>query len=298
MHSLKIARCWAWWRAAAAMLICVLVTATLLPAQDVSAKVQQILNTPQRYSGSMIIDLAQLGSPAVPALTENLYTYRFPLVILRALTRINDPSAASPLLVFINRVSADPDRHEQVLMAIALLRDFNYTPAEPTLHFMTSDKTTSLATRLAAASALAKWGSPPVRQEATAIIMQAAREHPVGTRSMRDDVLDEALGSIGSDESRSVLIERLGKATLSSEQGRIIHLLAHDPAPASASTLLEYAERIDRNPRLRFYAAKTLLNSGMNFPADRLLAALQQIKDVLPPDSRAEAEEIARRLAP
>ncbi len=297
MRSLRNTKSRFAWRAAA-VLICTLAIGSSLSAQDASAKVQQILNTPQRYSGSMIIDLAQLGSPAVPALIDNLYTYRFPLVILRALQRIKDPSSAAPLLAFINRVSTDPDRQEQVLMAIALLRDFNYTPAEPTLHLMARDETTSPATRLAAASALAKWGSPVVKQEAATLIVKAAREQPVGTQSFRDDVLDEALGAVGSDESRSLLVERLNGAPLVSEQGRIIHLLSQDATPASSSALLSFAERKDRSSRLRLYAAKALLSSGMEVSRDRLLNAVQQIRDVLPPDSRAEAEEICRRLAP
>ncbi len=295
MRSLSISKPWSCWRAAAVFIALV---ASSLSAQDVSVKVDQILNTPQRYSGSMIIDLAQLGSPAVPTLTQRLYTYHFPLVILQTLRRINDPSAAPALLEFVNRGPASPGRQEQVLKAIALLRDFNYTPAEPTLHLMASDESTSLATRLAAASALAKWGSPPVRQEAAVLIVKAAREHPVGTQSFRDDVLDEALGAVGSDESRSLLVERLNGAPLVSEQGRIIHLLSQDAAPASSSALLSFAERKDRSSRLRLYAAKTLVNSGMQYPRDRLLNTVQQIRDVLPSDSRAEAEEICRRLAP
>src|SRR5512135_2295605 len=101
---------WFWHEKYALMLLWVLVFAPGLPAQDVAARVEQVLSSPQRYSGSMIDDLALIGRPAIPALVQKLDTYRFPLVILQALRRIGDASATLPVVAYLNRIAADPDR--------------------------------------------------------------------------------------------------------------------------------------------------------------------------------------------
>lgn len=289
---------WFWYETYAPMLLCVLVFAPGLHAQDVAARVEQVLSSPQRYSGSMIDDLAQLGRPAIPALVQKLDTYRFPLVILQALRRIGDASATLPVVAYLNRIAADPDRQEERLVAITLLRELGDTRAESTLQLFFTDENAQLATRVAAASALAKWGSPGAKEEAVALILKVAREHPPGTRAFRHDILDEALASIDSDHGRSLLIERLDMASLASEQGRIIHLLGRDQAPAAASALVSFVEDKDKGAYLRMDAAKVLLDSGMDFPRDRVLVAMQQIRDVLPPDLRPQAEELCRRLRP
>ena len=289
---------WFWYETYAPMLLCVLVFAPGLHAQDVTARVEQVLSSPQRYSGSMIEDLAQLGKPAIPALVQKLDTYRFPLVILQALRRIGDASATLPVVAYLNRISADPDRQEERLVAITLLRELGDTRAESTLQLFFTDENSQLATRVAAASALAKWGSPGAKEEAVALILKVAREHPPGTRAFRHDILDEALASMDSDPGRSLLIERLDMASLASEQGRIIHLLGRDGAPAAASALVSFVEDKDKGVYLRMDAAKVLLDSGMDFPRDRVLVVMQQIKNALPLDMRPQAEELCRRLRP
>lgn len=284
-----------WWFAGTtALAICLLLT-PMLVAQDIRSRVEQILATPQPGRGAVVEQLVQLGSPAVPALAEKLGTYRFPMVILDALGRIGDRSAAAPVLLFLSRVSSDPERQEERLMAIAVLRELGDTRAETTLYLLVTDEKASLTTRLAAASALSKWGSPAIRQEASALIMDTARNwHPEITS--RADILDDALASVGTDESRAVLVERLGMAPLVSEQGRIIRLLARDQAPATAPALLAFAERNDREAYIRLQAAKALVSSGLEFPRDRLVAAVQQIRNVLSPDLRPEADQVLHRL--
>jgi HEAT repeat protein len=286
------------WHKMYALILCVLLFAPGLHAQDAAARVEQVLSSPQRYSGSMIDDLAQLGRPAIPALAQQLDTYRFPLVILQALRRIGDASATLPVAAYLNRISADPDRQEERLVAITLLRELGDTRAESTLQLFFADENAPLATRVAAASALAKWGAPGAKEEAVALILKVAREHPPGTRAFRHDVLDEALASIDSDRGRSLLIERLDRASSASEQGRIIHLLGRDQAPAAASALVSFVEDKNKGADLRMDAAKVLLDSGMDFPRDRVLVAMQQIRDLLPPDLRPQAEELCRRLRP
>ena len=298
MEMLRHKTGWRWFETSAAMLLCILAFAPGLHARDAAARVEQILSSPQRYSGSMIDDLAQLGRPAIPALVQNLDTYRFPLVILQALQRIGDASATESLVAYLNRISADPDRQEERLVAITILRELGDPRVESTLQLFLTDENAQLATRVAAASALAKWGSPGVKQEAVAFILQVAREHPPGTRAFRHDILDEALASVDSDEGRSLLIARLGMASSASEQGRIIHLLGRDQAPAAASALVSFAEDKDKGVYLRMDAAKVLLDSGMDFPRDRVLVAMQQIRDVLSLDLRPQAEELCRRLGP
>jgi hypothetical protein len=110
--------------------------------------------------------------------------------------------------------------------------------------------------------------------------------------------MDEALAAVGTAESQAALMARLHSVSLAGEQGRIIRLLAHQPTAELAASLLAFGERRDRAARVRHYAVQVLVNSGLEFPRERLTVVLDQLRKALPPEVQPQAEQLRSRFAP
>jgi len=272
-------------------------------AQDIRIEVEGILATPQSHSGEMVDKLAELGKPAVPTLLEKLDTFSTPMVLVQALGRIGDERATLPLLALLNKL--DPfapdagEHHFQRLMVIAALREIGDERAEPLLHLILGDEKASIGTRLAAATALARFGSADAGEEAQSFILTLEKEtrggayrhlHTGGAFSAIE--LDQALAELGTEESQAILVQRLMTSGLANEELAIIHLLARKSSPSVAEAMLEYAERGDREPYIRLKAVRALVDLGEFADWDRIRMALQDIREHLPLELRPEIDSL------
>lgn len=282
--------------ALAALFVCFLAI-PLSRAQDARARVEQLLASPR---GDLVEQLAALGAPAVPVLLEKLDAYGHPVPIVQALGRIGDRTATAPLLALLNRLDpfnpAENQHQEECLIVIAALGQLGDSRAEATLHSLSNGEQVRLATRLSAAAAMARWGSPAVRNEAVSLILKSARQHKPGAGEFRPEILDEALAAVASDESRTILLERLAAAPLTSEQLAIIRLLSRDAAAQIAAPFTAFSERTDRDPYVRLQAAKAVVNSGSEFSHERILRVAERLALILPPELRPEAERLVLLL--
>ena len=295
------------WRWLLPMLL-LLCAAAPLPAQDMRAEVERILTSPQSRAGQHVEHLVALGRPAVPALLEKLRTARHPMVIVEVLGRLGDPQATLPLVELLNR--NEPFTREageyqaQRLILIAALREIGDSRAEPLLRLILLDDQVEIATRLAAATALARLGSPETKAAASSFILEVAEAtrrghfgnlHTSGPFRLTD--LDQALFEVGTAETQAMLIERLRVSGLAHEELVLIQLLARRPDAEALAALLQFSQRPDSEPYVRLQAVKALTELGGGYSDDLLLAALEDIRARLPAPLKEEAQQLIEDLA-
>lgn len=281
--------------------------ALLGQAPDVPTQVGQILASHQSRSGQIQDLLVQLGRPAVPILLEKLDTFAFPMVIVQALGRLGDDRATIPLLNLLNRMEpfarTEGQFYAQRLIVIAALREIGDTRAEPLLRQMFLEEQIFIGTKLAAATALARLGSADIKQQARDFILEIERDARAGKYGslhvagpFRPADLDQALFEVGTDESRTILMDRLLQSQIADEELTIINLLARTPSPAVAAALLTFCEKRNAEPYVQFQAAKSLAGLGVTFPRLRLLAVLRNLRNHLAPQFHPDVDKLIQQL--
>ncbi len=275
--------------------------------QDIRSVVDRILTTPQSRDGQMVDSLVQLGRPAVPVLIERLANYSFPMAIVEALGRIGDEQATPALLKMLRNMEpfarAKGEFHAQRTITIAALREIGDRRAETLLGPMFLDDEVHIGTRLAAATALVRLGSPDVKEQARAFIMKVEEDARAGrygnlyaSGPFNSAELDQALFEVGTDECRVRLIDRLMQNGPADEKLAIIHLLAKSPDQKVAGALLEFAEKQQEEPYILLQAAKALVGLGLEFPRERVLNDLQHIRNHASPEFWAEIDKVSEQI--
>ncbi|MGH9805235.1 MAG: hypothetical protein ACRD4D_08675 [Candidatus Acidiferrales bacterium] len=280
-----------------------LCAAAPLPAQDMQAEVERILRTPQSRPGQHLARLVELGQPAVPALLEKLRTASHPMVIVQALGRLGDPRATLPLVELLNRTEPFARQagefQAQRLILLAALRELGDPRAEPLLRLILLDDRVEMATRLAAATALARLGSPETKAAAASFILEVAEAtrrgeygnlHVSGPFRLTD--LDQALFEVGTPETQSLLARRLLESGLAHEELALVELLARRPDAGAVAALLEFCQRTGGELYARLQAAKALVKLGGDHPDVLLLSALEDIHRRLPSPLKEEARQL------
>lgn len=296
-------------RLASLALLLVLLAAVPHPlcAQELTAKVDQILASPQSQAGEMTDQLVQLGASSVPSLIKRLDTSPYPMVIVEALGRLGDSQATFPLLNLLNGVEPFAEEkgefHTQRMIVIQALGEIGDSRAEPLLQAVFNNEKGHIGTRLAAATALAGLGSPDVKEQARTFIMKIetgvhrgeyGNLHTSGPFLFAD--LDRALFAVGTDRARTILIERFLKSGLPDEKLTLVDLLAKRPDPRAAAALLQFCEKPDAEPYTQLQAARALVGLGQPYPQDRLLAALNRIRPRLSPSAQAELDKLRGKI--
>ncbi len=128
--------------------------------------------------------------------------------------------------------------------------------------------------------------------------MQVAAKLQGHTGAYEGEILDDALAAAGTPESRDLLLQRFLIASLAAEQSRIIHLLARQPSQGTAAALLWFTEQPDRGAYLRLQAARALVETGLEFPQQRLFAALEQIQKACQPNCVRKPSSCAQECSP
>jgi hypothetical protein len=248
----------------------------------------------------------RLGRSAVPILIEKIDSYQYPMVIVESLGRIGDGQATFPLLNLLGRVEpfaeTKGEYHAQRIFIIAALRGIGDSLAEPLLQAISINEKGHVGTRLAAATALAGLGSPDLKEQARAFIMKVEEDvrrgqygnlHTSGPFQVTD--LDQALFAVGTDEARTILIDRLMQSSLAHEELTLINLLAKWPDQKVAMVLLDFCEKRNAEPYMQLQAAKALAGFGQPFPHDRLLAVLHKVRPHLSPRFQVELDNLIEK---
>lgn len=268
--------------------------------QDVAAEVNGILELSQARSGD-VESLVRLGAAAVPALLDKLEADGHPMVIVQALGRIGDLRATAPLLALLGQARplerGEREHQAERLLILAALREIGDPSAEPTLRAILASGTADMATRLAAATALARHGSPNARETARVFILETEKEARSGTYgglhtsgALRLADIDRALFEAGTTESRRRLAARLIESPVAEEKLAIIALLSVGPDHEGSKALLALCESPREEPYVRLQAAKAAMRSGA--PRVRLVAVLEDVRGRIAPEFRDEVNAL------
>jgi HEAT repeat protein len=254
-------------------------------AQDKSTKVQveEVLVSVQSYSGQMTDRLVELGKPAVPAMCQKLDTVKFPVTIVNALARIKDPRATLPLLEFLStREPFSPEEDTVNIFIVDALKEIGDVRAEKKLADIMTSEPTNMRFRLCAAGALARFGSPSVKEQARTFIMSAYAERSKYIRSSLDhDFLYQdiyvALCEVGTDEALDIVLNVLGADSMPYQKRAILKYLPKREDEKIVATLLEVSANEDDEVPIRLKALDIL----MKFESKVSTAALRNRLDDL-----------------
>jgi HEAT repeat protein len=249
---------------------------------QIAAKVDQILAEANIHDIRPVAKaLAKLGKPAVPYLIEKLNTYKHPALIVEALGRMGDRDAVLPLIDFLKKQNLTEQQDILLIKAILkTLSDLGDPRAESALLEIFRNEKNLPAIRLYAATSLAKIGSQQSKEEASNFILKSPLL-AAGKISPID--LDTAYFELGTKEAMDKLVEAL-QIGLGYEQLFIVDLLAERISPEVNEILLKVAENKQYFPEVRLRAAEALVRRN-NIPTERLLAALQSLRDDVPEES-------------
>lgn len=149
-------------------------------ALSMDERIEKILTKGQSYDGEIFDGLVALGPEAVPYLAGRLYTLRLPKVILDAYAAFADKRATVPIIQFLHS-RRDVWSTSDVLcqFAIKALKEINDPRAEPVLYELVSGSDIHFRIRFEATAALARLGSPQIKQWAWDRILEVYRTEPM-----------------------------------------------------------------------------------------------------------------------
>jgi HEAT repeat protein len=270
-------------------------------AQDKSTEVQveEVLVSVQSYSGQMTDRLVELGKPAVPAMCQKLDTVKFPMTIVNALARIKDPRATLPLLEFLStREPFSPEEDTVNIFIVDALKEIGDVRAEKKLADIMTSEPTNMRFRLCAAGALARFGSPSVKEQARIFIMSAYAERSKYIRSSLDhDFLYQdiyvALCEVGTDKALDIVLNVLGADSMPYQKRAILKYLPKREDEKIVATLLEVSANEDDEVPIRLKALDIL----MTFESKVSTAALRnRLDDLEQNDPIHEIPEFKRQF--
>ena len=252
------------WRIVVCLSLLFVISAT---TQDKSmeAEVEEVLVSVQSYSGQMTDRLVELGKPAVPAMCQKLDTVKFPVTIVNALARIKDPRATLPLLEFLStREPFSPEENTVNIIIVDALKEIGDVLAEEMLGDIMTSESTNMRFRLCAAGALARFGSPSVKEQARTFIMSAYAERSKYIRSLLDhDFLYQdiyvALCEVGTNEALDTVLNVLRADAMPYQKMAILKYLPKREDEKIVATLLEVSANEADEVHIRLKALDILM---------------------------------------
>ena len=198
-----------------------------------AVRVREELERGQLYDGEKFDRLVALGAEAVPALCENLETYEFPAVIMNVLAEFRDARAVPALLVLLEKTRKGwSDSWHDAYFPVRALKEIGDPRAEKLLLEIASSESAHVALRFHATTALARLGSPEVKQRAWDEIM---RIHRTGERVSStawpdpnviiDDDVSLALCEVSTEEADEALARLIRARWPGYRQARVIEVL-------------------------------------------------------------------------
>jgi len=229
------------------LLVLVLVVSAITPRQSIEDEVDEVLARVQSRNGQTVEWLVELGQPAVPAICQRLKTYSHPMVIVNALAKLGDPRATEPLIELLDTLkplSGDVDYTARCIRVINALKEIGDLRAEKRLVDIMAGESAYMRVRLYAAGALARFGSPSVKEQARTFIMSAYVERSKYIRSSLDhDFLYQdmyvALCEVGTDEALDIVLNVLRADAMPYEKMAILKYLPKREDEKIVTTLLE-----------------------------------------------------------
>jgi len=260
-----------------------LLVSAITQRQSIEVEVDEVLARVQNRNGQIVEWLVDLGQPAVPAICQRLKTYKFPMELVRALERLRDPGATEPLLELLDSLKPfSPNADVRRLIVINALKEIGDPRTEKKLADIMTSEPTNVRVRLCAAAALARLGSPSVKEQAKTFIMGLHTERSRYIRSMldRDFVpqdLDIALCEVGTDEALNIVLNELREEIMPYRKMTILKYLAKKEDAKILGTLLE----ISGNEADEVHVRLEALNILMAFESKVSIADLRTRLDKL-----------------
>ena len=254
------------WRIVLCLSLLFVISAT---AQDKSteAEVDEVLARVQSRSGQKVEWLVDLGQPAVPAICQRLKTYSHPMVIVNALAKLRDPRATEPLIELLDTLKplySDANYTASCIMVINALKEIGDLRAEKRLVDIMAGELAYMRVRLYAAGALARFGSPSVKEQARTFIMSAYVERSKYIRSSLDhDFLYQdiyvALCEVGTDEALDIVLNVLRADAMPYQKMAILKYLPKREDEKIVATLLEVSANKADEVHIRLKALDILM---------------------------------------
>ena len=234
----------------------VLASTLVFPAAESEAmrlRVKEELERGQIRGGEKFARLVALGPEAVPALCEHLETYKFPAVILEVMAKFQDPRAVPDILEFLKSRKGEwselrPSR--LCFDAVDALKEIADPRAEALLLEIAAHESCHKTLRYKAYAALARLGSPKVKEQAWNEIARICRTrdgvstnaHPnpdvilygdffLGLCEVLTDEIDEELASVvrggAMNYDRWPVISLLARREETRNRPKVIEALLH-----------------------------------------------------------------------
>lgn len=268
-----------------------LVVGGLAAGQEPTMKqqVDEELARGQLYSGEKVERLVNLGKDAVPYLAERLYSYDFPLVILMAFAEIGDDRASEPLIQFILSRRAEWSASDVLCQfAIKALKELDDRRAEPVLYELATTEGVHFRIRFETTAALARLGSPQIKQWAWDRILEVYRTEPMnpnkGMENLTPREVYVGLCEVRSEEGIrlvSRLVANAGQGYIAME---MLDVLNRRPETkdspellASIRSILSSTKETHEYP-VKMAALKTLAIHDGSATKDELMAMYYQLE--------------------
>ena len=278
-----------------------LLVSAIAQRQSIQAEVDEVLARPQIRNGQKLEWIVELGQPAVPAICQRLKTYSHPMVIVDALAKLRDPRATEPLIELLDTLkplSGDVNYTARCIRVINALKEIGDLRAEKRLVDIMTSESAFFQVRLYAAGALARFGSPSVKEQARTFIMSAYVERSKYIRSSLDhDFLYQdiyvALCEVGTDEALDIVLNVLRADAMPYQKMAILKYLPKREDEKIVATLLEVSANEDDEVHIRLKALDIL----MTFESKVSIAALRnRLDDLEQNDPIHEIPEFKRQF--
>jgi hypothetical protein len=210
-----------------------------------------IIDAPQRYDGSHVDDLVDLGSESVGAIGRALLgDVEFPLTLVMALDRIGSKRGVDALLEFLGKQARYSDEYDAVTyQSILALRGVGSRKACDPLEDIFHDPVASPRLRLYAAQSIAHVCET---EEARTFILEAYRGHDgiqtvASAQGYTFGEVALALTDVDTDESEALLLALLKQSYTYSEP-----LIEHLTTRGGSAVVDAFLDIVDRKADFEF----------------------------------------------
>lgn len=291
---------------AGAALLVLVVTFFFRSADHYEAAVQQIIETPQTYSGEHVERLIALGSDGVPAIGDALSRDQpFPLAFVLALEGIGNERGAAPVLDFVKSLApfSDVDRSTLTALSIEALGKMEDVGTVDTLLNIATDGANHPRVRLASAASVCRLVGcgEGERSSAEAVILNYDRDRAKyfvdANKGFSEVELFEALIAADTNESMEIVLATAQKGLSTYVVRSTISYLKDKPGESAANALLFVVTDKDRYELpVRLSAAAALARRAASRPTLTKEIAKELMEEAVTDDWPEEIVEQARKL--
>lgn len=282
--------------------------------EDLHATIDRIIEEGQLRDGELVEKFVALGQDAAPILAEELWTDETPGALLQALAQLADPRTTEPLIKYLyahEPLSATLGEYSaEKNMTLRTLKEIGDPRAEEPLLKIVRSQSTLIETRLLAAAAVARFGTPAAKKECETFIMDIwHRSRPLNSdfpepfyNTMAiESMLHEAVPEVDTPEAAVLTHEWLNDNDMPLLQKEIIAVFAKKQHPEMIDALKRLCTDSTQYGSVRFSCIKHLRKTG-KVPEATIATYVQQLlQEPLEkegPNLRPKVERLRQKLLP